>query len=231
MSICKNKKRRYYRFRADRFYGGIATADCMGCNLDCAFCWSYYTKENPMMGNFYSSKDVALRLIKIAKNNGFRYVRISGNEPTLCRDHLLNVIKTVERKTNLTFILETNGIELGKNEDYIEDLKEFKNLHVRVSFKVGNPNHFEIITNRPKSWFNYQLKAIEYLYKHKVSFHPAIVKEYHDEYLIKRLVDVDSNIARNLEFESLKITAPIKRRLLRRGLLKNGSIPLNLEDF
>jgi uncharacterized Fe-S cluster-containing radical SAM superfamily protein len=34
--ICKGNKRKYYRFRAGRFYGGIATADCMGCNMDYA---------------------------------------------------------------------------------------------------------------------------------------------------------------------------------------------------
>ncbi len=231
MSICINNKRRYYRFRADRFYGGIATADCMGCNLDCAFCWSYYTKENPEMGEFHSPLDVASILINIAKKNEFRYVRISGNEPTLCKDHLLTVIDAVEKNSQFIFILETNGIELGKNEDYVQDLKEFENLHVRVSFKVGNPNHFEIITDRPKSWLDYQFKAVEYLYKHRVPFHPAIVKEYHDEYLLKRLIDIDPDIASKLEFESLKITAPIRKRLRKRGLLKDGSIPVKLNAY
>ncbi len=28
--VCKNNQRKYYRFRASRFYGGIATADCVG---------------------------------------------------------------------------------------------------------------------------------------------------------------------------------------------------------
>ena len=33
--------RRYRRFRADRWYGGIATADIVGCNLRCAMCWAW----------------------------------------------------------------------------------------------------------------------------------------------------------------------------------------------
>jgi len=65
--ICKGNQRKYYRFRADRFYGGIATADCMGCNMDCAFCWSYRTRIHPeRFGDFYTPEEVAERLVKIA---------------------------------------------------------------------------------------------------------------------------------------------------------------------
>jgi uncharacterized Fe-S cluster-containing radical SAM superfamily protein len=38
---CRGTARKYYRFRPARFYGGIATADCLGCNLRCAFCWAW----------------------------------------------------------------------------------------------------------------------------------------------------------------------------------------------
>ena len=31
--------RKYYRFRHDRWYGGIITADAAGCGLLCKFCW------------------------------------------------------------------------------------------------------------------------------------------------------------------------------------------------
>jgi len=100
MDVCRNNKRKYYRFRADRFYGGIATADCMGCNMDCAFCWSYRTRLHPeRFGTFYSPEAVVERLVRIAHEHGFRAVRISGNEPTLCKDHLLDVIKAVEVTT------------------------------------------------------------------------------------------------------------------------------------
>jgi uncharacterized Fe-S cluster-containing radical SAM superfamily protein len=39
--VCRGKERKYYRFRPARFYGGIATADCLGCNLRCAFYWAW----------------------------------------------------------------------------------------------------------------------------------------------------------------------------------------------
>jgi uncharacterized Fe-S cluster-containing radical SAM superfamily protein len=39
--VCEGDRRRYRRFRPARFFGGIATADCVGCNLRCLFCWSW----------------------------------------------------------------------------------------------------------------------------------------------------------------------------------------------
>ena len=143
--ICKGNKRKYYRFRADRFYGGIATADCMGYNMDCGFCWRYRTRINPeRFGEFYAPEEVVERLIKIAHEQGFTAVRISGNEPTLCKDHLLDVIRAVEvLDRNLLFVLETNGIKQGEDEKYVAALSKCHNLHVRRSFKTGTPDNLE----------------------------------------------------------------------------------------
>ena len=35
--VLRNDLRKYHRFRPARFYGGIATADCVGCCLRCIF--------------------------------------------------------------------------------------------------------------------------------------------------------------------------------------------------
>ena len=39
--VSKGRNRKYYRFRQAPFYGGVATADCVGCCLKCIFCWSW----------------------------------------------------------------------------------------------------------------------------------------------------------------------------------------------
>ena len=221
MEVCKGNKRKYYRFRADRFYGGIATADGMGCNMDCAFCWSYRTRIHPeRFGDFYTPEGVAERLIKIAHEHGFRAARISGNEPTLCKTHLLDVIRAVELSNKtLLFVLETNGIKLGEDEKYVDELSKYHNLHVRLSFKTGTPENFELITNRPKEWFEQQIKAVENLYNKNVSFHPAIIKDYADAYLVGRLSDISPEIVERIEYESLRIYAHIRKRMRERGLV------------
>ena len=58
--VTKGKMKKYYRFRATRFYGGISTADTVGCNLRCKFCWSGNSVWNAInAGNFYSPENVA----------------------------------------------------------------------------------------------------------------------------------------------------------------------------
>lgn len=160
------------------------------------------------------------RLIKIAHEHGFRAVRISGNEPTLCKDHLVDVIRAVELSDQtLLFVLETNGIKLGEDEKYVDELSKCHNLHVRLSFKTGTPENFTQITSRPKEWFELQIKVAENLYNENVSFHPAIVKDYADAYLVQRLRDISPEIVERIEYESLRIYTHIRKRMRGRGLL------------
>jgi uncharacterized Fe-S cluster-containing radical SAM superfamily protein len=63
--VCSGDRRKYYRFRPAQFYGGIATADCVGCNLRCVFCWSWNVTTRPgkTCGSPYMPQDVAKRLV------------------------------------------------------------------------------------------------------------------------------------------------------------------------
>jgi len=85
--VCEDNKRKYYRFRAARFYGGIATADCVGCNLRCRFCWAWNVVNNPKkFGDLYTPLQVANKLISIAKKNKYTKLRISGNEQPFAKN-------------------------------------------------------------------------------------------------------------------------------------------------
>jgi len=56
--VCAEGRRSYYRFRSARFYGGISTADCIGCCLRCVFCWSWREVEKPQRyGSLYGSSE------------------------------------------------------------------------------------------------------------------------------------------------------------------------------
>ncbi|MEW6572003.1 MAG: hypothetical protein AB1390_12695 [Nitrospirota bacterium] len=79
--VCKNDHRKYYRFRPSRFYGGISTADCVGCCLRCIFCWSWKEVVRPEEhGEFYAPEEVAKRLVSIAQRKNLNQLRISGNQ-------------------------------------------------------------------------------------------------------------------------------------------------------
>ncbi len=170
--VCKNNQRKYYRFRSSRFYGGIATADCIGCCLRCIFCWSWRVATRPQeCGHFYSPEEVARKLIAIAKSKKLRQLRISGNEPTLCREHLIKVLELIPE--DYLFILETNGILLGSDMTYAEELSKFSNLYVRVSLKGTCEEEFSRLTGAVPQGFQLQLNALEFLSRCRVNVHHA----------------------------------------------------------
>ncbi len=184
--VCSGDQRKYYRFRPAKFYGGIATADCVGCNLRCVFCWSWNVTTRPeTIGSFYGPRDVAHRLIGIAKRKNLTQLRISGNEPTLCREHLLKVLELIPAE--YTFILETNGILIGHDETYAQDLARFPSLHVRVSLKGTCEEEFSHLTGAEPTAFRLQLKALEHLVAAGVAVHPACMVSFSTEDRIQAL--------------------------------------------
>ncbi|MDI6890131.1 MAG: 4Fe-4S cluster-binding domain-containing protein [Thermodesulfovibrionales bacterium] len=117
--VMRDQKRKYYRFRGARYYGGIATADMVGCCFLCAYCWNYERNMKPeeCKGEFCSSEQVARRLLDICNRRDFNKVRLSGAEPILGEKSFEHIIKIIERvlseKPTLDFILETNGFILA----------------------------------------------------------------------------------------------------------------------
>lgn len=214
--------RKYYKFRSARFYGGIASADCVACNLRCLYCWSSDSAREGDRGEFYSPGRVAKKLISIAQKFGYTQLRITGNEPTISREHLTSVLEEIPKK--YIFILETNGILLGDDESYVKELLNFENLHVRVSLKGCTEEEFSKLTGAMQEAFELQLKSLAFCVKHGVPCHPAIlvdlVEEKNLEILKQRLEDIDRKLARSLEFEDLICYPHVVSRLKKAGLWK-----------
>lgn len=213
--VCDGDQKKYYRFRSARFYGGIATADCLGCCLSCLYCWSWRQVSQPARyGRFYSPREVAGRLVEIARKKGFHQLRISGNEPTIGREHLLQVLGNLP--SELRFILETNGILLGHDADYAAALAVFTHLHVRVSLKGTSEEEFCRLTGAGPEAFKLQLKALENLATAGVSVHPAVMVSFSSEKNINmlraRLARIEPRFA-NFEAEELVLYGDTAKRL------------------
>jgi len=214
--------RKYYRFRGGRWYGGIATADSVGCNLRCRFCWSWRPRDNMnKYGRFYTPKEVYMRLISIASKRGYRQLRVSGGEPTIGRKHLLQLLELLEG-TNYLFILETNGILLGAQRDYAKELSKFKNIHVRVSLKGCTPEEFAKLTGAKPEAFNLQLNALKNLIDYGVSTHPAVMLSFSSkeslEMLVEKLREIDNELVEELEPEYVFLYPHVIELLKRHGL-------------
>ncbi|MEM3030574.1 MAG: radical SAM protein [Candidatus Micrarchaeia archaeon] len=220
--VARNAERKYYRFRPAGFYGGIATADCVGCNLRCVFCWAWNVVTKPeRAGKFFSPEEIAEKLAAIARRAGFAQVRVSGNEPTIARQHLLALLAALP--ADLRFILETNGILLGADAGYAAALAEFPNLHVRVSLKGASEKEFERLVGAVPEAFSLQLKALENLQRAGVSFHPAAMASFSSSAsmaaLTERLAAIHPSLPSRLELEEVADYGGAFARLRAAGLL------------
>jgi len=177
--VMQGLKRKYHRFRAAPYYGGIATADAVGCCFLCVYCWSYFRIIEPQKhGRFYSPQQVAESLLKIAKAKGFKYVRTTGCEPILGEHslgHLAEVIRMVQAENkDLTFILETNGLLLGYYPDFVRKIK-FPHLSIRVAIKGWDPESFQQISGADKDYFEYPLIGLKKMLDERMDAWPAVM--------------------------------------------------------
>ncbi|UCF90415.1 MAG: radical SAM protein [Desulfobacterales bacterium] len=226
-ATCRGDHRKYYRFRPAKFYGGIATADCLGCCLRCKFCWSWPKVVSPgRFGRFYAPGQVSAKLTHIALAQGFHHIRISGNEPTIGRVHLIKVLELLPQ--NLLFILETNGILLGHDPSYAEDLARFANLYVRVSLKGCNEAEFYALSGAASDGFQLQVQALENLVRAGVKTHPAVMISFSTPDTIaglrKRLRAIDPGFE-DIEVEELVLYGDVEERLAKANLSVNYSHP------
>lgn len=216
--VAKGALKKYYRFRPTGFYDGIATADTVGCNLRCRFCWSGNSVWNASdTGEFYSSQEVAEALISIAETKRYHQVRISGGEPTIGRHHLLDLLERVDLR--FLFILETNGILLGLDSTYVKELSSFRHLHVRVCLKGADCEEFSLLTGA-KQGFDYQIKALEYLKEEQMHFNIALVSVHPQKKqgLFQRLQEMDlKNVI--VEEEEITLYPMVRKRLQQEHLL------------
>jgi uncharacterized Fe-S cluster-containing radical SAM superfamily protein len=224
--VAREEERKYYRFRPALFYGGIATADCVGCNLSCAFCWSKTPRESPeKFGRFYSPEQVFEKLDAIASKRGFSQLRLSGNEPTIGRQHLSKLLELVDQ-TRYKFILETNGILIGADASYARALAAFKRLHVRVSLKGCDAEQFSLLTGAKPDAFGLQLASLQNLIDAGASCHAAVMQEFTPDEKVaalkRRLEEIDGRLADELEFEYLIPFPHVVRELAKRGFRVGG---------
>jgi uncharacterized Fe-S cluster-containing radical SAM superfamily protein len=145
--VCRasDAARKYTEVYVVGVYGGIATAYAAGCPLRCIFCWVDDSREYPEhRGRFYTPRALVAALEAAAQPKGIRKARISGAEPSLCKQHLLQVLSLTDASPAFdAFILETNGILFGADPDYVRRVAEFEKVYIRVSLKAGTPEGFQ----------------------------------------------------------------------------------------
>jgi uncharacterized Fe-S cluster-containing radical SAM superfamily protein len=215
-------ERKYVGIYSAPVYGGIATGYAVGCCLRCVYCWGNWSRDFPeRYGRFYSPKRVAEELVRAAERGitsrgwkRFRHVkvnklRLSGSEPTLAKEHLLDLLQQVE-SSGYPFYLETNGILLGADRDYVRRLSPFSRfLYVRVSFKAATPQGFTERTGAIGEYCELPFQALARLLQEGIDARaaamtdPRVMPKEERQLLIRRLHEIDprADYATTLEEE------------------------------
>jgi uncharacterized Fe-S cluster-containing radical SAM superfamily protein len=221
------QEKKYYRVRSARWYGGIITADCTGCGLLCKFCWvaDEVMFHPATTGKFYTPEKMAENLVALSKKKGLNQLRVSGGEPTIGKPHLLELLQCLQGY-QYKFILETNGILIGADEDYARDLERYRDfIHVRVSLKGCNEQEFAILTGSKQEGFQLQLKSLQNLVKVGVSCHPSVMSSFSAKNSLKslgkRLNEIDARLAQEIEIEELILYPHVVKRLRKFNLEYN----------
>ena len=220
----RSAARRYHRFRAAKYYGGIVTADAVGCSFLCAFCWNYRRNADPgRCGSFFSPQQVVERMAALAHRSGYRLFRITGSEPVLGErslEHLMAVIAGIRaRIPEAEFVLETNGLILGFRPDSAERIPA-EGVAVRVAIKGTDEGSFERITGARKEFFDYPFRAILCLERRGIHVWPAVMGDMHTREELRSLRHHMQTIGIRspLETETLERYPSVVENLALRGI-------------
>jgi uncharacterized Fe-S cluster-containing radical SAM superfamily protein len=204
-------RRLYYRFRSSGHYGGVVTADAVGCNILCAYCWNYRRNENPGGGDFCSPLEVVSKLRMEASRTRIRHFRISGAEPILGErsvGHLAEVLSAFPGR----FIVETNGIILGYKPDLIGILLPH-HPYIRLTIKGDSPERFQEITGAQGRAFQYQINALKELRRRGGTYRIAAMVGAADAKALDTLFPKEE-----IEWEEFRNFGNAARHLASRGL-------------
>jgi uncharacterized Fe-S cluster-containing radical SAM superfamily protein len=224
--VVNEEKRKYYRFRYANYYGGIVTADTIGCCFLCAYCWNYFRNLNfEHAGKFYSPSDVVNNLLKISSRKNCERFRISGAEPILGEksfSHLEKILELLKQEVdNLEFIIETNGLILGYKTELIEKLKKYKEfVFVRISLKGWDETSFEKISGAKRDFFIYPIKALRILKEEGIEAWPAVMYDIFKDNGLRKIKEILKREigSDEVEIEYLEAYPFVVENLKRRGI-------------
>ena len=226
--VVAGNKRKYVQLgRPLRFYGGTSSATEVGCNLRCKFCFSDQPVWKPKStGRFYTPQEVFDGLTKTAKKNGYRLISASASEGTLGHEHLFELLDLVEQ-SEYVYILETNGMTLGHDKEFSEQLSRYRKLHVRVSIKGTNADEFHNLTGAQPSAYRLPFKGLVNLMNAGVSCNACVSISFSSQAGIqsvkKRLYNLRPGLLKSLELEEIKLFPKVAKRLAEAKLKRTRS--------
>ncbi len=114
------------------------------CNLYCSFCFAS-AKDKILQEP--TLEDIEFYFDRIKKQSGICNIQLSGGEPTV-RDDLKDIIKIGKDKGFEFIQINTNGIRIGQDENYLHELKNAGLSSVYLQFDGTTDDIYENIRGR-----------------------------------------------------------------------------------
>lgn len=133
------------------------------CNLSCPLCYA-----NSCEGEFLSldSIEKMMDFFQSSENNSAEILQISGGEPTL-HPEILKIIKMAMDKKIKYVMLNTNGIRISEDEEFVKSLQQFNGgFEVYLQFDGLKESTSTLL--RGKNLVQVKQKAIDQLSKYKI---------------------------------------------------------------
>jgi len=135
------------------------------CNLTCPTC---YAESSPSHGRHKTLDEINTMLDIIVANEGYAdVVQISGGEPTI-HPQIFEIIALAKTKQIRHIMLNTNGIRIAKDKEFVKKLAEFKTgFEVYLQFDSFKKEALERL--RGEDLREVRQKAIENLDEQSIS--------------------------------------------------------------
>ena len=133
------------------------------------------------------------------------------------KQHLFELLDLVD-KSDLIYILETNGRTLGDDPEFSKQLSRYKNLHVRVSIKGATKEEYTQLTGAVSSSYELPYRALDNLIKAGVSCNACVMISFSSPDTIRKaeqkLKLIRPGLLKSLEKEHITLFPKVRQRLM-----------------
>lgn len=175
------------------------------CNLRCSFCFANAGAEDFVYEPEMEEIGEMLKQPRAEEPVPSKAVQITGGEPTL-REDLFEIIRKADELDYTHIQLNTNGLKLAKNPNYVKKLKEAGVNTVYMSF--------DGVSKKTNPWIEEHKEAIENLRKAELGtvLVPTVINGKNDDELgeIVRYAKENLDVVRGANFQPVSFVGRIK---------------------
>ncbi|MEM2070910.1 MAG: radical SAM protein [Archaeoglobaceae archaeon] len=178
------------------------------CDLACWYCFFYAKRAGYV---YEPTIDQIREMVRIARNQkpvGCNAVQLTGGEPTL-REDILEIIKVIKEEGYDHIQLNTNGIRLARDPEFVKKAREFGVNTVYLSFdgldETTNPKNHEEVPNILENCRKAGLGIV---------LVPTVIKTVNDHQLgaIIRFAAENIDIVRGVNFQPVSLVGSMPKK-------------------